>query len=65
MFHAFLRDLLETGSSIAQHVRSRVVWLVASAIGGLVAASLMGVFRAELEQYGYDSRHHHPVRAAG
>jgi len=41
-------DLLETGSSIGRHVRSRVVWLVASAAGGLVAAMLMGVFEAEL-----------------
>lgn len=41
-------DLLETGSSIGRHIRSRVVWLVASAAGGLVAAMLMGVFEMEL-----------------
>ena len=41
-------DLLETGSSIGRHVRSRVVWLVASAAGGLVAAMLMGIFEMEL-----------------
>ncbi len=41
-------DLLETGSSLGRHIRSRVVWLVASAAGGLVAAMLMGVFETEL-----------------
>jgi magnesium transporter len=41
-------DLLETGSSIRRHIRSRVVWLVASAAGGLVAAALMGVFELQL-----------------
>ncbi len=41
-------DLLETGSSLRQHIRSRVGWLVASAGGGLVAAMLMGVFEKEL-----------------
>ncbi|MFH2009157.1 MAG: magnesium transporter [bacterium] len=43
-------DLLETGSSLGQHVRSRVVWLVASAVGGLVAAMLMGVFELQLSK---------------
>lgn len=41
-------DLLETGSSLSKHVRSRVLWLVASAVGGLVAATLMGVFEVTL-----------------
>ena len=43
-------DLLETGSSLRKHVKSRIVWLVASAVGGLIAATLMGVFEMTLSK---------------
>lgn len=43
-------DLLETGSSVRKHVRSRVGWLIASAAGGLVAAAMMGLYEMALEK---------------